>query len=480
MIDDRLPPQSLELEEYVLGEMFEHKAFAEWASANLEPEDWWRIPSREIFAAMRAVYVREGVLTPTLTIAELTARGQNDGVVPAYIPLLTGSEMNGGDRMRLGLEWGHGVQGAIVAGRKLREIASLRQLGHLGSDILGEAFREPWDLNATLAKAQDGVRQIAEGASMGQRAVSASEARPGFEAYLQERRSRAPGVYGMRFGIGSIDKPVGGLQDQLLVLVMGLSGFGKTTLATQAVFASALAYPDGAAGPVLVYMLEDSTEAFWRRWVQWRAGVGQRKLSAGGLERASDDEEARIQAAVAEMDGLPIRVTDDLRNIAGIEADVRNARMEGPVLGVLVDYAQLVTGAEGSRTEQQLTDVTNRLVGLANECKTTVILPSQVTVQQDGETSAKHAKSLGEGATMVVEVERGGPGMKLRERKDSPKVTIVCGKMRDGFQLGSVPVKGDFDKRRLTAVTDVHDAPVQPAPQPDRDEDPFEHDKRNA
>ena len=471
MTDDRLPPQDVVIERAILGGMFEFKAAAEWGVGALTPSDFWREGHQGIFLAMQAVFARDGVITPELVTAETNAQGadKHAGGIE-YIGALSYSTDIHHD-----YEYGHGPSAVTAAGKVLRAMASQRELIWQADDIQSFAYDNPHDHAATIAKAQQAIRKIAESSNMDRRATPANETRPSFEAYLQERRARDAGVHGLRFGISTIDEPIGGLQDQLLVLVMGLSGFGKTTLATQAVFASATAHGDGAAGPVLVYMLEDSTEAFWRRWVQWRAGVTDMQLMAGGLDRASVDDEARIAAAVAEMDTVPIRVTDQFIDVAGIESDVRNARMEGPVLGVLVDYAQLIKGGEGDRAERQLTDITYRLVALANECETTVILPSQVTVQQDGETSAKHAKSLGEGATMVVEVERGQSGETLRERKASSKVTVVCGKMREGFQLGAVPVHGDFARRRLSAVTETYDQ-RSPTPARDEEEDPFGHD----
>jgi hypothetical protein len=197
-----------------------------------------------------------------------------------------------------------------------------------------------------------------------------------------------------------------------------------------------------------------------RRFVSWQSDQPGWMLKRGGGEAyISEAQKKAIADAYAIMPRLPLEVTDSLHDIADIEAEIRNEAMRGKVAGVLVDYAQLVSGGRGDTQEQKLANVAERLQRLANEVETCIMLPSQVTVQQDGRVTEKGATALKHNCTLALHIVRGGPKDKDHERLLSPTVNIMCEATRDDEPFGKIECTGHFACYRLEGPKDDHPKP---------------------
>ena len=166
------------------------------------------------------------------------------------------------------------------------------------------------------------------------------------------------------------------------------------------------------------------------------------------MRTAAADREA-IASALGVLPELPLQVTDACSDITRIEAEIRNARMRGPLLGVLVDYGQLITGGEGSNQERQYANIAERLQLLANEIDAPIVVPSQVTKRPDGSFAEKGATAWRDNCTLAIHVNRGEAQMGLHERLKSPRVDILCEAARDDAPFGLVTCYGAFSHYRL-------------------------------
>jgi len=262
----------------------------------------------------------------------------------------------------------------------LRDRRSRRELVQFRQDLGGEIERDP---DEALTYAMQRVRRISEHKRLDARADPIQDIAQHLLEQIEDDRAQGSGIQGARFGIDPLDVPLGGLREQRLVLLKGQSGFGKTTLAGQAVFETAVqSLKSDGLGQVLVYMLEDSRKAFMRRFLAWYAQVPEKYLRTGGSDRTPKDAISRIEGAYSTLSRLPLRIADDIRRIEDIEADVRTAAMAERVSLVLIDYAQLIQGGEGQNKTQKLEDVAVRLTNLAGEIDAPVLVPSQVTIRE--------------------------------------------------------------------------------------------------
>jgi replicative DNA helicase len=440
---DVTPPHDIDCEQRVLSCVLQAKAAAQWAATNLRVDDFYTEPHQGIFQAMLDAWQRHGAADLTLTANSLRGRGLLEQCGGAeYLMALLVEEMEAVTAER-------GPVKVQRYGAALRDMARSRRLLKAGWEILRVVNDNPGDADRIAEVAQRGVTQAIEAGSLATRVQAVADCAADVEAWLEAERAQPAGVYGMRLGIGSIDRHLGGLHQQRLVLVKGESKAGKTTLAAQAVWATVTA-PD-VQGPVLAFLLEGGTRPFLRRFIAWEAQVPRHLMGPGGRQRSTPEQTERIRAAYKRLPDLNLYCHDQVRDIGGIEAEVRNAAMRGPIAGVLVDYAQLVQvqGSRAQNDEGRYRDIAERLQVLANEVNAPIILPSQVTVQQTGEVTEKGARAFGDNCTLSLHIMRGEHGEAKYERMRSPILRVVCDASRDDEPFSPVRLRGDFASNRV-------------------------------
>lgn len=259
-------------------------------------------------------------------------------------------------------------------------------------------------------------------------------------------------IRGLRSGIPELDNPFGGLGDQALVLILGMSGFGKTTLAGQYVFQTAVDNLDSDAGQLLTYVIEGTAKRFLRRFLAWQAQVPMNWLKPGGTNLQDATADVRIQAARVDIERAPLHVTDGMNSVDDIETDIRNHAMRGPLLGVMIDHAQLFA-RDGDNRVAQLEDAATRFQILADDIRAPILLLSQVTMSE-GETYAKHAKGLFESCSLVFQLDRGEPGQTHEEKRRSETLWVLNSKARDDDPIAPVELRAQWGCKRLYGLND--------------------------
>lgn len=447
-----MPPQNLELEQQVLAWCLTEPVAMAWAVSNLRTPDFYRHTHQRLFAAICALW-REAPAGVNVASASVHLHGQTEQVALERMNLL---EYCGGMAYLRAItsEWSPyvDVRGAAHIerlGGQLRDLARLRDLQRTAVEIQEHIARAPGDAAGAIALAQQQVTSIAHGQALGSKLQDVSDVACEVGQWIDAERKQEAGVFGMRSGLASLDVPLQGLYSQRLVLVKGQTKFGKTTLCGQIVWETSLAFAGQDAGLILCIVLEGSKQAFLRRFVAWQARVDSRLLKPGGFAASTEQEKQDIREAIGMMHSLPLRVTDNCPDIGRIETEVRNARMRGDLLGVLIDYGQLITGGDGANQERQYANIAERLQRLSNEVGCPVIVPSQVTKHQDGSFGEKGATAWRDNCTLALHVNRGEAGMSLHERLQSKRVDIACEAARDDAPFGLVTCHGEFSCYRL-------------------------------
>lgn len=436
-------PGSDALEQAVLDSMLHDETSRYWMLANLQPGDFLRDAHRRIFSAICDCVAEHGIADLALTAAKLKEHKQLDACGGVeYLKALGYS-----DALTI-----HPSQAQAHA-EKLRTYRTQRDLLGLATRLRGQIEKAPHDPQAALSLLQSDVDSICERMQFGRGAQSMQDVAGKVFAEIDADRRRRFEIRGLRCGIPELDVPFGGLGDQALVLILGLSGFGKTTLAGQYVFQTAIDHignPDN--GQLLAYVLEGTTKRFLRRFLSWQAQVPMHLLKPGGYADTQEDAAQRIATAQRDLQRVPMAITDAMNNLADIETDVRNHAMRGPLLGVMIDHAQLFA-REGSNRVAQLEDAATRLQILADDVKAPILLLSQVTMFE-GEAYAKHAKGLFEACSLVFQLDRGEPGQSQEEKRRSDVLWVLNSKARDDDPLPPVELRAVWSCKRVYGLSD--------------------------
>jgi len=260
----------------------------------------------------------------------------------------------------------------------VRERAVLRQLlsvcGGVSQDIYEETAREVGD---HLDQAETRVLNVAE---------AFNQSRPSFskigslmaDAYneLQERYKNQQAVTGVSTGFKDLDEMTAGMQRGDLIVVAGRPSMGKTSFSMNLAQNAAIRSQEPQVAAI--FSLEMGSEQIAMRMLAVEARVDMNNLRTG---RFSADDWRKLATASGSLAEAEIFI-DDTPSISVLEvrAKCRRLKREAKRLDlVLIDYLQLMSGRAGAdRRDQEISEITRSLKGLAKELDVPVIVLSQL------------------------------------------------------------------------------------------------------
>jgi len=375
----RVPPQSLEAEQAVLGGLLLDNSAWDSIADRLAADDFYRRDHQLIFGA----------------IAELSERGDpSDAVTLAeYLAAKGLADETGGLAYLAGLARDTPTAANVRAYADIvRERSLLRQLIRVSGEIAASAYDSEGRPAADLVS--EAERRVLEIAELGRRSG------PGFVALhdvlgdaidrldlLQQNQGQLTGVSS---GYNDLDRMTAGLQPGDLVIVAGRPSMGKTTLALNIAENAAI----GAGTPVAVFSMEMSRDQLAMRMISSLGRVDQSHLRTGNF---GDEDWARINGAIAQMKTAPIFI-DDSGSLTPTEVRARARRLKRDNQGrlglIVVDYLQLmqVPGTKENRATE-ISEISRSLKALAKELRVPVIALSQLNRSVEQRTDKKPVMS---------------------------------------------------------------------------------------
>lgn len=358
----RLPPHSLEAEQFVLGALLLSNDALEEVADVLTPADFYSEAHRTAYDAIREL-VLAGTSADVLTVAEaLQSRGKLDSV--------------GG--------WGYlstlvqNVPGASNAGRYaeiVRDRSIRRELLRLSAEIGEAAYaRDGRDAAEVLDQVLRRAQGIAESA-IADEVLSLAELTADAVAAV-EKRGESDAIPGLSTGLADLDSELLGLHGGELVIVAGRPGMGKTTAAMGFALHSAIE----VKRPGYVCSLEMRPRALAERSLASVGHVNSHAMRAG---RMAPEDWTRVGKAIGKIQaGAPLLIDGSPRmTIERIRARVKRAhRKLGGLSIVVIDYLQLIESTvRGDTRNDALSEITRGLKLLANELEVPVVALSQLS-----------------------------------------------------------------------------------------------------
>jgi replicative DNA helicase len=363
---DRLPPQSLEAEQSVLGSLLiDRDAIIEVADI-LRPDDFYRQANGTIYGAVVDLYERREPID-IVTVAETLERdGQLDAVGGrSYLSSLSNQTPTAV----------HAVQYARIVERK----AVLRNLISAAGRIAGIGYEDPAEVQEAIDRAESELftvsnRRVTEGFSRLSKLLHDAYDRLD---YLHAHRGE---ISGIRTGFTDLDALTTGLQKSDLVVVAARPSVGKTSFALNV--AEHAAVREGKS--VGVFSLEMSKEQLVLRMLSSVANIDSQRLRTGFLEEM---DFARIAPAMNALSEAPMYI-DDTPSISTMELRTKARRLqaESGLDLVIVDYLQLMQATTTTRDAnrvQEVSEISRGLKALARELNVPVMALSQLSRQPE-------------------------------------------------------------------------------------------------
>ncbi len=364
VLQGRVPPNSQQAEQSVLGCALSGERYLSEVSAALKPEDFYRPEHRLVFDAMLELFLASQPVD-IITVSELLERKgflQKCGgieyvsALPDMAPVLANA--------------GHYAE--IV-----RQKSILRRLISSMDDVKGMAYAEVQNANQLLDVAARRIYEIRENRD----AVGFESLREIMARVVNEINALARGQGKDRripTGFASLDRTIGGLSKGSLVIIAARPSMGKTALAMN--IAQNVALLHGV--PVAFFSLEMSKDEVANRMLSTQALINNRSLQSGDIR---DDDWDRIAKALPPLYAAPIHI-DDRSGATVVEmlAKCRQLRLEANLGLVVIDYMQLMAGGDdgGGRSEnrqQEISEISRTMKIMARELNVPIIALSQLS-----------------------------------------------------------------------------------------------------
>ncbi|MET0383167.1 MAG: replicative DNA helicase [Burkholderiaceae bacterium] len=361
----RVPPQSIEAEQSVLGGLLLDNGAWDRAADVVTAEDFYRFEHKVIFGAIGAL-INASRPADVITVHEhlqMAGKAEESGGL-AYLNALAQSVPSAANMRRYS---------EIV-----RERAILRKLIAASDEIATNAFNPQGRLvTQILDEAEGKIFKIGEEGNRNKQGFQTMDvlAVQLIDRVTELAENGAEDVTGVRTGFYDLDRNTAGLQPGDLIVLAARPSMGKTAFALN--IAENVAVNEGL--PVVVFSMEMGASQLALRMVGSQGRIDQQHLRTGRLD---NDEWGRLTEAVERLSKSAVFI-DETPALSSAELRARarrQARQCGKLGLIVIDYLQLMSGSgsDGENRATELGEISRGLKALAKELQCPVIALSQL------------------------------------------------------------------------------------------------------
>jgi replicative DNA helicase len=392
----KVPPQSVDLEEAVLGAMMLEKDALTEVIEILQPAVFYKEAHQVIFSAIQRLFANTepvDILTVTDSLrksGELEVAGG-----PYYITMLTNRVASAAN-----IEY----HAHIILQKYIQ-----RELIRISSDVIKDAYEDTTDVFDLLDKAENNLFQVSENSLRRTSRTMQSLVKEAIQEIAAGRKHEGH-LKGVGSGFSELDRVTGGWQKSDVVILASRPGMGKTALALTMARNAAVDFKK----PVAVFSLEMSAVQLVTRLISSETGINAEKLKKGNLD---DIEWQHLHAKITNLIDAPIFIDDTpALTIFELRAKSRRLKAQHSIELIILDYLQLMQGGaehKGNR-EQEISSISRSLKALSKELDVPIIALSQLSreVEKRGGTKKpilsdlRESGSIEQDADMVLFIYR--------------------------------------------------------------------------
>lgn len=359
MVFGKVPPQSKELEEVILGGlMLDHNSISIGMS-RLFPEIFYVESHQYIFKAIQSLYDANSKID-LLTVVEQLKKDEKLEYVGGmyYVMKLTNSVVSGAN-----IE----IHINLISENFLK-----REAIRLSGELISEAYEDSSDAFDIINLADAGFQKIQERVLVG---MTKDISFFGQKVLEQHATTKETGILGIKTGIKSIDDTIAGLVEPDLIIIAARPSQGKTALALS------ITYNTSIRGniPCAWFSLEMDGVQLVRRLASIDTQIDHERIRTG---RTTKEEDILLGESIDKISGCPIFIQDNANvNIREIRTKANLLKKKNNIKFIVVDYIQLMNGIDVKNKirEQIVSDISRGLKILAKELELPVIALSQLS-----------------------------------------------------------------------------------------------------
>jgi replicative DNA helicase len=357
---DRLPPQSLEAEQAVLGAIILEGEAITKAIEILCSDDFYRDAHRKIYNAMVELFNKNEPIDLITITEHLKDKGELEDVGGlSYLSTLATVVPTSAN--------------IKYYAKLVREKALLRSIIRACTEIVTKVYEEPEDADEMLDYAEKLIFEISNKRTNTSFYQMKDVVKHTIKI-VESMYERKAVITGIPSGFKDLDELTSGFQPGDLIIIGGRPGMGKTA------FSLNIAQHVGVelGEPVAFFSLEMSKEQIAMRLLSSLAMVNASALRKGFISKR--DWEKLTESAV-KLSEAPIYIDDSSQmSVLEIRAKARRLKMEkGRLNLIIIDYLQLMRNRIAYDTrEQEISEISRSLKAMAKELKVPVIALSQL------------------------------------------------------------------------------------------------------
>jgi replicative DNA helicase len=365
LVYGKIPPQSKELEEAVLGAIMLEKSAFDTVIEILKPECFYVEANQRIFRSMQGLAQKSLPIDLLTVVEELKIREELDLVGgPYYVTRLTNAVVSSAN-----IE----SHSRIILQKFIQ-----RELIRISGEIIGDAYEDSTDVFDLLDEAESKLFEITN-----------NHLRKNFDSIdtvlvktiqrIEDMRNRQEDVTGVPSGYHSLDRITYGWQNSDLIILAARPSVGKTAFALNLARNAAL-HPTKPT-PIAFFSLEMSAGQLVQRILSAESEIWLEKIARGKMEE--HEMQQLYKKGIQRLAQAPIFIDDTAAlNIFELRAKCRRLKNKHNVGLIIIDYLQLMSGTgenRNSNREQEISTISRNLKGLAKELQIPIVALSQLS-----------------------------------------------------------------------------------------------------
>jgi replicative DNA helicase len=371
-----VPPSDLLAERAILGCFLLDPQAAINANSHVSANEYYEARHQAICETTLKLAMAGRPTDPVTVLSELRQAGKGDLVSLPYLLELT-------ENVGSTLSVEHFA-------RRIRALAKVRDILKATHKVTAEGYRQDVDPDAFLQIVEAEIGAALRESVPNVATPIAPVAYQVFNDVLLARQRGGDNI-GVPTGFRDLDKLLLGLHASDLLVLAARPAMGKTALALNLALQVALRERRDGQGPhdrhgVLIFSLEMGREQLVQRFLSARSRIGLTALRKGEI---TPEDEVVLRDTTDELSQLNVFI-DDTPALTSIDVRARARRVQSQAGGklelVVVDYLQLMRGTGGAKQsrEQEISEISRSLKGLAKELNTTVLALSQLNRGVEG------------------------------------------------------------------------------------------------
>jgi replicative DNA helicase len=357
----KLQPQSLELEEAVLGALMLEKNALSHVEDILKPDSFYSEKHKKIYEAILDLSASSEPIDLLTVVEKLKARGDLEFVGGAFAVTSLTKRVSSAAHI-------------IAHARIISEKAIKRSLIEISSEVTRDAFEDTTDVFSLLDKTQQSLFDVSEMHIRRNYADMKSILHAAITE-ISDKRNNKDGLTGVASGFTALDRVTSGWQKSDLIILAARPAMGKTAFVLTALRNAAVDFKK----PVAIFSLEMSAVQLANRLLSVEAEIESDKIRNGKLSQEEWQDLIRKTAKLAEAKIF----IDDTPGISILElrAKCRRLKSQHDIQMIVIDYLQLMSGDsnKAGNREQEIAGISRNLKILAKELDVPVIALSQLS-----------------------------------------------------------------------------------------------------